>query len=55
MSRTKPISDLNNYAEVLNDVSAGVPVVLMVSGRGRYVIMDIDDYEKAMAVLKFFW
>lgn len=47
----KPISDLRSYNAVLNDVELGVPVFLTKNGRGRYVIMDIDEYEKNQASL----
>ena len=45
----KPISDLRSYNAVLNDVELGVPVFLTKNGRGRYVIMDIDEYENNQA------
>lgn len=51
MPNIKPISDLRNYSEVLRDVSAGSPVFLTKNGRGRYAIMDIQDYEKTQATL----
>lgn len=51
MPKIKPISDLRNYSEVLRDVSAGSPVFLTKNGRGRYAIMDIDDYEKTQSTL----
>lgn len=49
MPNIKPISDLRNYAEVLREVSVGGPVFLTKNGRGRYAIVDIQDYEKAEA------
>ena len=49
MPNIKPISDLRNYSEVLREVSAGSPVFLTKNGRGRYAILDINDYEKANA------
>ena len=52
MPNIKPISDLRNYTEVLNDVSVGAPVFLTKNGRGRYAIVDIRDYEKAQATIK---
>lgn len=48
----KPISDLRNYNTVLNDVDFGTPVFLTKNGRGRYVLMDIDEYEKNQASLE---
>ncbi len=52
MPNIKPISDLRNYSEVLHDVAVGAPVFLTKNGRGRYVIGDIQDYEKTQAALK---
>ena len=57
MPNIKPISDLRNYSEVLNDVAVGAPVFLAPvfltkNGRGRYAIVDIHDYEKSQATLK---
>ena len=46
MPNIKPISDLRNYSEVLHDVTAGSPVFLTKNGRGRYAIIDIQDYER---------
>ncbi len=48
----KPVSDLRNYTEVLRDIAVGEPVFLTKNGRGRYVIVDMDEYEKTQAVLK---
>ena len=52
MPNIKPISDLRNYSDVLHDVSIGAPVFLTKNGRGRYAIIDIQDYEKTQATLK---
>ncbi len=52
MPNIKPVSDLRNYNEVLRDISAGEPVFLTKNGRGRYVIIDMDEYERTQAVLK---
>ena len=52
MPNIKPISDLRNYTEVLNDVTTGAPVFLTKNGRGRYVILDLYDYEKTQATLR---
>lgn len=51
MPNIKPISDLRNYSEVLRDVSVGAPVFLTKNGRGRYAIIDMQDYEKTHATL----
>lgn len=52
MPNIKPISDLRNYSEVLHDVTAGSPVFLTKNGRGRYAIIDIQDYERTQAPLR---
>ena len=52
MPNIKPISDLRNYSEVLRDVAVGAPVFLTKNGRGRYAIVDMQDYEKTQATLK---
>jgi prevent-host-death family protein len=36
---------------VLRDVSTGRPVFLTKNGRGRFAIIDMDDYEKTQATL----
>ena len=48
----KPISDLRNYSEVLRDVAIDIPVFLTKNGKGRYAIMDMQDYERVMATIK---
>ncbi len=52
MPNIKPVSDLRNYTEVLRDITAGEPVFLTKNGRGRYVLIDIQDYEKTQAEIK---
>ena len=52
MPNIKPISDLRNYAEVLRDVAVGAPVFLTKNGRGRYAIIDIQEYERTKATLE---
>ena len=52
MPNIKPVSDLRKYTEVLKDIGSGSPVYLTKNGRGRYVILDIEDYEKKEAVIK---
>ena len=51
MPNIKPISDLRNYSDVLRDVSIGAPVFLTENGKGRYVILDIQDSERTEATL----
>ena len=52
MPNIKPVSDLRNYNEVLRDVTLGSPVFLTKNGRGRYALIDIDDYEKIQSSLE---
>ena len=48
----KPISDLRNYNTVLRDCRADAPVFLTKNGRGRYVIMDAEQYDSMMAEIR---
>lgn len=52
MPNIKPVSDLRNYNEVLRSIEDGSPVFLTKNGRGRYVVMDIQEYEKMQAKFK---
>lgn len=52
MPNIKPVSDLRNYNEVLRDVENGEPVFLTKNGRGCYVILDMEEYEKITSALK---
>lgn len=52
MPNIKPVSDLRNYNEVLRDIAVGEPVFLTKNGRGRYAIVDMEEYEKTQAVIK---
>lgn len=52
MPNIKPISDLRNYSDLLRDVSFGSPVFLTKNGRGRYAILDIQEYENIKATLE---
>lgn len=52
MPNIKPISDLRNYTEVLQNVDVDAPVFLTKNGRGKYVIMDIRDYDRERAMAK---
>jgi len=51
MPNIKPISDLRNYNEVLRDIAIGEPVFLTKNGRGKFAIIDINEYEKLKASL----
>lgn len=52
MLNIKPITDLENYNKVLNDIEIGKPVILTKNGKSRYVIMDINEYERMQSILK---
>lgn len=52
MPNIKPISDLRNYNEVLKDIEVGSPVFLTKNGRGKFAIVDIEEYEKTQATIK---
>lgn len=52
MPNIKPISDLRNHSDVLRDVSIGAPVFLTKNGRGRYAIIDMQDYERLTSTLR---
>ena len=52
MPTTRPISDLHNYDEVLQDVKNGEPVFLTQNGKPRYVILDMEEYEKINATFR---
>ena len=51
MQNIKPVSDLRNYNEVLQDIDIGRPVFLTKNGRGRYAILDMREYEKTQATI----
>lgn len=52
MPNIKPVSDLRNYNDVLRSCQIGEPVFLTKNGRGRYVLLDIKEYDKQQAVIK---
>lgn len=52
MPSIRPVSDLENYSEVLQDVSLNGPVFLTCNGRKRYAMVTMDEYEKARAGLR---
>jgi prevent-host-death family protein len=45
MLNIKKISALRQYTELLEEVSAGRPLFLTKNGEGRYVVVDIEEYE----------
>ena len=52
MPNILPVSDLRNYNEVLKNCQVGEPVFLTKNGRGRYVVIDMDEYERERAEKK---
>lgn len=52
MQNILPVSDLRNYNEVLKNCQVGEPVFLTKNGRGKFVVMDIEDYEREKAEKK---
>ena len=52
MASILPVSDLRNYNEVLKNCRKWEPVYLTKNGRGRFVVMDIEDYERDCAEKK---
>lgn len=52
MANILPVSDLRNYNEVLKKCHVGEPVFLTKNGRGRFVVLDIEDYERDKAEKK---
>ena len=52
MPNILPVSDLRNYNEVLKNCQVGEPVFLTKNGRGKFVVMDMEDYEREKAEKK---
>lgn len=52
MPNIRPVSDLRNYNDVLREITVDEPVFLTKNGRGRYAIVDIEEYEKTRAIIK---
>ena len=52
MPNILPVSDLRNYNEVLKHCKVGEPVFLTKNGRGKFVVMDMEDYEREKAEKK---
>lgn len=46
MPNIKPMSDLKNYAAVMNEVSYGNRVYLTNNGRGSYAIIDMQELDE---------
>ena len=52
MINTRSVSDLRNYTDALKDIGPDSPVFLTKNGRGKYVVMLIEDYEKLISAKK---
>ena len=52
MATILPVSDLRNYNEVLKNCHKGEPIYLTKNGRVRFVVIDIEDYERDRAEKK---
>ena len=52
MARILPVSDLRNYKKDKKKCHKGEPVYLTKNGRGRFVVIDIEDYERERAEKK---
>ena len=54
MPNIKPLSDLRNYTEVLNEVSYGNCVYLTKNGRGCAAIVDMRELDEQRAVKELY-
>lgn len=52
MPNIKPISDLRNYTEVLNEVTEDSPVYLTRNGRGGEAIIKISELDKLKSTIR---
>ena len=52
MTNIVPISDMKNYSEVLGHCDDGSVVYLTKNGRGKYVVQNLESYEKTQATIK---
>jgi prevent-host-death family protein len=52
MPNIKPVSDLRNYTEVLNEVTEESPVYLTRNGRGEYAIIKIKELDRLKATIR---
>lgn len=52
MPNIKPISDLRNYTEVLNEVREDSPVYLTRNGRGEYAIIKLEELDKLKSTIR---
>lgn len=51
MPNIKNISSLRQYTTVLDEVEKGNPVFLMREGKGKYAILDLEEYDSMRQAL----
>lgn len=54
MQNIKPISALQNYDAVIDEVSYGHPVYLSENGHCKFVIVDSKEYDELKAIKELF-
>ncbi|MCD4713834.1 MAG: type II toxin-antitoxin system prevent-host-death family antitoxin [Clostridiales bacterium] len=52
MPNIKPISELRNYTDVLNEVRENNPVYLTRNGKGEFAIIKIKELDRLKATIK---
>jgi predicted RNA-binding protein YlxR (DUF448 family) len=52
MPNIKPVTDLQDYNNVLRDIAVGEPIFLTENGRSRYVLIEMQEYERQQAKFK---
>ncbi len=52
MPNIKPISELRNYTDVLNEVRENSPVYLTRNGKGEFAIIKIKELDQLKATIK---
>lgn len=52
MMNIKPVSDLRNYNKLIKEVTNDQPVFLTKNGRGMYVIVTIEEYDRVKASIE---
>lgn len=52
MLNIKPVSDLRNYNKLLEQVTTDEPVFLTKNGHGKYVVVNIEDYDRLKTSLE---
>jgi prevent-host-death family protein len=52
MPNIKPVSDLRNYTDVLNEVREDSPVYLTRNGRGEYAIIKLKELDRLKSTIR---